>query len=352
MSNSEECFSHLLIGALPPPVGGTTVLFDQLVRELSDRENINITVIDTRVELQGWPGKIVTLIQVIGRGLKSIREVDSVGFHGSINGAMLFFPILKIICFLYRRPLILRTFGGDFDERFSQLGGFKKYILSKTMLSSDMLLFETKRSVEYFKNKTNSKVYWYPNSRPFSSSSNQLVSKKLVHLPLKVAFVGHVKPSKGVRELVAATQSSVELSVDIYGPLSEGIVESELNTHNTQYMGILDPEDTASVIAKYDVLALPTYFDGEGYPGVILEAYAQAVPVISTNWRCIPEIVDDSSGILVDPGSVDQLKYAMEKLETDQDKYNKLCIGAIQQAEKFSSQEWTEKYYQLVQELN
>ena len=95
MSNSEECFSHLLIGALPPPVGGTTVLFDQLVRELSDRENINITVIDTRVVLQGWLGKIVTLIQVIGRGLKSIRAVDSVGFSRFNKWGDAFFSNLK-----------------------------------------------------------------------------------------------------------------------------------------------------------------------------------------------------------------------------------------------------------------
>jgi hypothetical protein len=36
----------LLIGALPPPVGGTTVLFKQLVDDLRTSDGLNIRVID------------------------------------------------------------------------------------------------------------------------------------------------------------------------------------------------------------------------------------------------------------------------------------------------------------------
>jgi glycosyltransferase involved in cell wall biosynthesis len=47
------------------------------------------------------------------------------------------------------------------------------------------------------------------------------------------------------------------------------------------------------------VLALPSY--REGYPNVVIEALSCGRPVIATDVGGIPELVDESSGILVAP---------------------------------------------------
>jgi len=72
-------------------------------------------------------------------------------------------------------------------------------------------------------------------------------------------------------------------------------------------------------IQKYDVLILPTFYQGEGYPGVIIEAYSLGLPVITTNWKAIPEIVENrKTGLLIEPRSTAALVDAMKSFN----KYN------------------------------
>jgi hypothetical protein len=47
---------------------------------------------------------------------------------------------------------------------------------------------------------------------------------------------------------------------------------------------------------------LPTFYENEAFPLVLLEAMAHGLPVVSTHWRGIPSLVDDGvTGILVQP---------------------------------------------------
>ena len=53
-------------------------------------------------------------------------------------------------------------------------------------------------------------------------------------------------------------------------------------------------------MSEYNILILPTYWIGEGYPGIIIEAQSIGMPVISTLWGAIPELIEDHvNGILV-----------------------------------------------------
>ena len=62
--------------------------------------------------------------------------------------------------------------------------------------------------------------------------------------------------------------------------------------------------------AEYDVLVLPTFWKGEGYPGVIIEAFSVGLPVVATNLPGISEMIDSQSGILVPPHSASTLAKA------------------------------------------
>jgi len=73
--------------------------------------------------------------------------------------------------------------------------------------------------------------------------------------------------------------------IDVYGPILENI--EVLN-----YKGVLFGDEVIKKLQEYDVLVLPTFWETEGYPGIILEAFSLSKPVISTNFRAIPEFVD------------------------------------------------------------
>ncbi len=74
--------------------------------------------------------------------------------------------------------------------------------------------------------------------------------------------------------------------------------------------------DAASLMAGFDLLLVPSLWEGFGL--VLLEAMAQAVPVIASDVSAIPEIVVHSeTGLLVPPRDVDALAAALSTLLAD-----------------------------------
>jgi glycosyltransferase involved in cell wall biosynthesis len=104
-------------------------------------------------------------------------------------------------------------------------------------------------------------------------------------------------------------------------------------------------------MCQYDAFVLPTKATTEGYPGVVLEAYAAGLPVIATTCGAIPEIVDETSGILLDPGDVDGLEGAMKRLVEDPQLYVRLCEGTRERTAQFSAAHWAEEFVACCREV-
>ncbi len=340
MESFRHC--HLLIGAFPPPIGGTTVLFEQLARELSHVENLQITTIDTSRRKKGLIEMATVPINVIYRCILNTSHHDSVGFHGSINGIIMFTPVLYLITRVLKKKLIIRTFGGNFDITYDAMSHMSKFIFKLFILNSDLVLFETKKSVHKFSTNKN-RIEWYPNSRP--SHNNLIRRKDNIKRAMNFVFLGHVKKEKGIVELVEAFKRlNNDVRLHIYGPISEDILEKDLNGSNYTYKGIVAPQRVGEILSEMDVLILPTYYPGEGYPGAILEAYANGLPVIATKWRCIPEIVHSNSGILVKPQNIDELVIAIDTYSNNETIYKQASASAIKVSMLFSSEKWTAVY--------
>src|SRR5262249_1310088 len=64
------------------------------------------------------------------------------------------------------------------------------------------------------------------------------------------------------------------------------------------------------------IFCLPSF--AEGLPGVLMEAMAMRLPVVSTRITGVPELIEDGhTGLLVAPGRADLLADALERLLTD-----------------------------------
>lgn len=113
--------------------------------------------------------------------------------------------------------------------------------------------------------------------------------------------------------------------------------------------GSLRRGEVADALERHDVLVLPTYWDVEGYPGIVLEALQCGRPVISTSWGSVPEVVEDgNSGLLVAPRSTAAVREAIQRVIGDPDLYRALCAGARRRGEFFRSGTW---YDELAAEL-
>ncbi len=346
-SRKRKAVRVLLIGPMPPPVGGSTVLFQQLTRELPTVRDIALRVVSTsrgrRARRLGFQAAIV-----VYKILRNICASDVVSFHSSRQGAVFFGPIVFVLSHAFRKPWIFRGFG-DFESWHKSAGFLNKALFRFAALQADIVLFETKSSVAYFRMITSHDVRWYSNSRPFASNASQYNSRG--DDQLRFVYVGHVKPSKGVHELIQAAQLFDGVTVDVYGPLLEGIDDADFRGKNARYCGELEPSEVPNVLRRYDVLLFPTFYEGEGYPGVILEAFAQGLPVIATRWRSIPEIVTSQNGMLIEPRSVTELAAAMRQFVASRESFQRLRDGTQYSAKLFSSESWTQYFVDMAREL-
>ncbi|WP_321169864.1 glycosyltransferase family 4 protein [Salinigranum rubrum] len=134
-----------------------------------------------------------------------------------------------------------------------------------------------------------------------------------------MVFVSNLIERKGVRELVTALGSVLaddrgSLRVDIAGdgPLSD-LVESLAEEHQrVTYHGYVSEERKRALLERGSVYVLPSY--AEGLPIALLEGMAGGNAAVATTVGSIPEVVDDRSGRLVEPGDDDALAAALESL--------------------------------------
>ena len=80
---------------------------------------------------------------------------------------------------------------------------------------------------------------------------------------------------------------------------------------------------------------------------MIIEAYACGKPVITTNWRFIPEIVDDNkTGFLIEPKSVNAIIDAVQKI--DDSNYVHLSKNALEKFNEYNSELITNKVLTII----
>lgn len=127
------------------------------------------------------------------------------------------------------------------------------------------------------------------------------------------------------------------LSTTLYGPLGADLfVDRGRLAPNIAYHGSVDPLRVPALMAVHDVLVLPTRFDGEGYPGVVIEAFQSGLPVVVTGLSPVSEIAVDGVNALVLPtGSAAELAAAIDRLSGDPWLWRRLSCGASESGDAY-----------------
>lgn len=123
--------------------------------------------------------------------------------------------------------------------------------------------------------------YFVPCEAAVPASPNSTVLS--VNTDLRIIFVGSLIRRKGVDLLLEAVQrlhaQDCKVSVDIFGPGDvNSITPKGANIH---YRGIIPFGQAQKVIAQYDLLVLPSRYDGWGV--VVNEAMCAGVPVVCSD---------------------------------------------------------------------
>jgi glycosyltransferase involved in cell wall biosynthesis len=344
--NKDKKLKILLIGPLPPPIGGTAISFMHLVKYIKNNKEVVLHIVDTTgVRYNDLFQAINNSINILRNILYKIRRVDIVGLNIGTDSISTFGLVVFIVAKIFRKGIIIRKFNGN---DVIELNFIKRAISIYIIRKCELYLVQTKILLESANDQGINHTRWFPTNRPMPQLMNGKKRKCR-----RFIFLGWVNSSKGVIELINAGERLTEdVIIDVYGPMIFDIDYSVFNgLKRVRYKGIINPEMVISKLIEYDALVLPTYHKNEGYPGVILEAYSAGIPVITTKWKAIPEIVNETTGLLIEPRNSDDLFRAMEKLYKDDDYYISLVHGVTKRRDEFSSDYWGECFMSYCKDL-
>ena len=181
---------------------------------------------------------------------------------------------------------------------------------------------------------------------PNCKELNILEPEELVYAkeePYKLCTFSRVMKEKGIEDAVDAVIAVNEeigrivYTLDIYGQIDSNQVEwfkkleEKLPTY-IKYKGLVDFDKTTQVLKDYFMLLFPTYYDGEGFAGTLIDAMAAGVPVIASDWRYNSEIVKDGEiGFIIR----EKLKDKLVKILSIIDNVNNMKATNLVEAKKY-----------------
>jgi glycosyltransferase involved in cell wall biosynthesis len=178
---------------------------------------------------------------------------------------------------------------------------------------------------------------------------------EIVKKELKFVYIGTITKSKGVFDIINAIEN-LRIPFHFYGPMDldkedQILFESKL-TEEIEYKGylnILNNEIEAyRILSEYTVLVFPSYYPGEGFPGVFIDAFIAGLPIITTNWNMNEEIVIHGfNGKIINVQDVQGLRDAAIWYQNNflQDKYLTQVKNAVESAQKYSYPKVLSDYY-------
>lgn len=134
---------------------------------------------------------------------------------------------------------------------------------------------------------------------------------------LHVSTMGYQKNIEGIlRVLALFARKNIPFHITMAGPADDAVRRSvaanEALAAHVHFTGAIPYHEVAAITRAADCLLLFSRY--ENLPCVILESLCCGVPVISSNVGGIPEVIDDTNGLLVDEGDEEGLLAAITKM--------------------------------------
>jgi glycosyltransferase involved in cell wall biosynthesis len=128
-------------------------------------------------------------------------------------------------------------------------------------------------------------------------------------------FVGRLSEEKGLGTLLAAWERigrGHRLKIVGEGPLARKVKNAAETVHGIEWLGMRSNIEVSRLMADATILVLPSVWY-EGFPLVLVEAFASGLPIIASRLGAMAELVTDGkTGRLFTPGNVDELAASVE----------------------------------------
>ena len=127
--------------------------------------------------------------------------------------------------------------------------------------------------------------------------------------PYKLCTFSRVMKEKGIEDAVNAVRcvngecGRTVYTLDIYGQIDANQTEwfdrlRDGFSEYVKYCGVVQFDKSVEVLKDYFALLFPTYYEGEGFAGTLIDAYSAGVPVVASDWKYNSELVNEKVGFV------------------------------------------------------
>ncbi len=292
-------------------------LINWLVQTYSE-DNINI------VNTHSWKNNPFKLLMHL---IQSFFISDNIVMLPAQNGIKVFAPLVYIINLFFHRSIHYVVVGGWLPRMLEE-----NSILKRIVKSFDGIYVELLSMAYQLKENGLIQSRYLPNVRNYSDN---IIQRKREN----VCIYSRIIETKGINDAIEIVKifnnhTGSTIKLDIYGMIGPEF-ESEFNnllrtnSNFVHYKGVKGPNEGVETVSNYKVLLFPTYYDGEGFAGTILDAFGSGTPVIANDWKYNKEIIESGvDGFIYSYRDVKEAADLLENLYKNDSKYNKMSEAA------------------------
>ncbi|WP_276930290.1 glycosyltransferase family 4 protein [Faecalibaculum rodentium] len=307
----------LMIGCDESTKGGMWKVVDNYLTDARYGDKVDVEYIPTSITGDFWKKILFTWLaycKILKRFIEN--KPDILHVHMSERGSVFRKGIIMIAADLCGIKIILHMHGAEFEVWYRNSKCFMQSLVKSIVNRADKVIILGE--------------YWKPFISTIYPIEDICVLHNAVEVPIEnkyntkskdILFLGVIGKRKGAYDLLYSFYNILnELPQDVrliyYGPNPENDLLNRIRKLNIEtrviYKGWLPDNQKASVFENVQINVLPSY--NEGLPMTILETMAYGIPNISTNVAAIPEVVNDTNGILINAGDTKQLSESIMEL--------------------------------------
>jgi glycosyltransferase involved in cell wall biosynthesis len=328
----------LIVGQTPPPYVGQMLSIESLV----NANYRDLDVYHTRMNYSQRPDqigkaslrKVFHLLHVIADSSYKIlrHRIDVIYYPPGIDTV----PILRDIATLmvlrrFGRKLILSFHASGLCERGERWRGMVGWLFRRAFFFPDAAIQKSSLNPpdgQFLKAKA---VYTVHNGLPDQFERFRKL-KPVNRFPV-ILFVGLMKEEKGVGVLIEAARllraRGLDFRVEFVGEFTSEAYREEVlrEVQDNQlsdcvhFLGGKFGDEKWAHFRRADIFCFPTHYPAESFGMVAVEAMMFELPVVSTRWRGIPEIVEEGVTGFLTPvhdalATADRLAHLLQDEET------------------------------------
>jgi len=340
----------LLIGPLPPPITGNSLVNKVIVDNLRTYCPIDVDFVNTsdpKFRESVGEFSLEKVFFFIGR-YKTLYKV----FRSSkvyITPGQTFWGILKYAPFilfakLLKKELIVHIHGDYLWQEYEKLTGVKKRIfkfLFSQFNKGIVLSKSLRRNLIPF--LSDNKIFELPNfveDYLFEINLERKLNQNFREL--RIIYLSNLMKEKGILDLLEALLILKERNIHFNAKLA-GNIDEELEKEifkylkklegNVKYLGVVSGYEKKELLEWGNVFVFPTYYKMEGQPISILEAYATGNIVLTTNHAGIPDIFKENiNGFYVKKKSPQSLAQVLIEMVRKLEQYKYIAVNNRKEA--------------------